>query len=405
MLSGAQLAATSAKFCIDAGKRGTTCWSFDVATSALRPLDPASALASPEPGAVTIAKDPEPPQSAWKATLSGDGITICHASDCKPFALPLMGNDDRQAISDVQVSFSGTRVAVQRGVEGVAKMSVDIYDRDTVKRLGTVKPKTQCLRVLGFAADVAVVNDWDCANQGGALRLVSPAGKQLAVLDGWYAFNVYWQQVTGDRWAFIQANDHTSVIDLASGKRISSQQLSGSVGFVGERQYVIDSERGRIRIFALDGKQLAEARAPTCRYEWETETIGGVTVGMTIDKLPKLVGAPLRKTKPDPQNLMRSTWTYANGLVLDIEASNMDPNTGAPTLPYEVEAITIVAPSTLRTGLGIGIGSTQAELEAKYGAHRVDKLSTPTKLVAGNAADQEGLEFELTDGKVSRIHL
>jgi len=126
---------------------------------------------------------------------------------------------------------------------------------------------------------------------------------------------------------------------------------------------------------------------------------------MSLDKVSTWVGEPKTKTKPDPKNLYHSTWSYPNGLVLEIEAANVDPNTNKPMLPYRVAAITLTAPSKLTTGKGIGIGSTQAAVEAAYGAHRVEKLSTATKLVAGNDNETEGLEFELADGKVTRIHL
>jgi len=401
-LTNAKLTPTGARFCIDAGKRGTTCWAFD---GAITPLDPAAAQTAAA-GTVEITREHESPESAWKATVDEDKVTICHDSDCKPFAVPVKADDDRQAITDVQVSASGARVAVLRGLEGVAKMSVEIYDRETAKRLGTVRPKMMCAHLAGFAGDVAVMNEWDCANQGGPMTLIAPTGKQLATLDGWWAFTEYHLAIGDTRWAFVQPGDRVDIRDVATGKRVGAIDLGdGDVGFVGDRAYVIQSSSGTVRAIKLDGVQLATARVPPCRYEWETETIGGLAANMTADAAIKLVGAPKTKTKPDAQAMYATTWTYANGLVLDIEASNTDPNTGAAMLPYRVAGITITAPSTLKTSKGIGVGSTQADVEAAYGAHRVAALSSATKLVAGNDDEHEGLEFEFVDGKVSRIHL
>lgn len=401
-LAGAFVSPSGARFCIDGGKRGTTCWRY--AKGEVEPADPATAR-KPQPGEIELANDPEPPQSAWQAKVDTDTITICHAGDCKPFAVPTKPGDDRQAIAAAQVSPSGARVAVMRGLEALVQSTLEIYDRDSGKRLGQVRGKMLCAHLLGFAADVAAMVEWDCANQGGPMHLVSPAGKKLVTLPDWWTFNAYFQPVGGDRWAFVQPGERAEIVDIARGKRIGSLELrDGAVGFAGDRAYVIDST-GRVQVLGLDGKPGGGARPPSCRYEWETESIGGLTVNMSLDAVMTWAGAPKTKTRPDPQNLYHSTWTYPNGLVLEIEAANVDPNTGKPMLPYRVAGITLTAPSKLTTGKGIGIGSTRAALEAVYGAHRVEKLSTATKLVVGNADESEGLEFELADGVVARIHL
>jgi hypothetical protein len=404
-LTNAFVSSAGARFCLDGGKkRGITCWHY--AKGEVAPADPATA-AKQRSGETEIAReDPEPPHSAWEVKIDNDTtLTICHSGECKPLAVGGKPGDDRTAIADAKVSPSGSRVAVMRGTESLAKSTLEIWDRDSGKKLGQVRGKMLCAKLLGFATDVAAMVEWDCANQGGPLHLVAPTGKLLLSLDDVWTFNTHAQPVGDGRWAFVRPGDRAEIIDLARGKRLATLDLDdGAIGFVGERAYVINSN-GYVQLLGLDGKPGGGARPPSCRYEWETESIGGLTVNMSLDAVNQWVGEPKSKTKPDPKNLYHSTWSYPNGLVLEIEAANVDPNTNKPMLPYRVAAITLTAPSKLTTGKGIGIGSAQAAVEAAYGAHRVEKLSTATKLVAGNDDETEGLEFELADGKVTKIHL
>jgi hypothetical protein len=117
---------------------------------------------------------------------------------------------------------------------------------------------------------------------------------------------------------------------------------------------------------------------------------------------------PALVSAADPAARFRSTWTLPDqGVTLTVEASGVDPNSGAPILPYQVIAIELTSVSRLRTGAGIGLGSTAKAVDAAYGAHVVARASTATTRFVGNADDARdgGLVFHFVDGKVAKIRL
>tara|TARA_R110002096_G_scaffold292391_4_gene486944 strand:- start:18295 stop:19329 length:1035 start_codon:yes stop_codon:yes gene_type:complete len=91
-------------------------------------------------------------------------------------------------------------------------------------------------------------------------------------------------------------------------------------------------------------------------------------------------------------------WDFA-GMGVQLDLGTYEPG-GAK----EVYSITVTSPSTFQTAKGIGIGSTEAEVEGAYADEKSKEDSRSGELfVAGSIYG--GLLFTYTDGKVSQIFL
>jgi hypothetical protein len=332
------------------------------------------------------------------------------AGDCQPFALtpPVNPEDERTTPIEVAVSASGGRLAVVRGADdGLTPVTLEVYDRAAGKRLGVVRPRSPCAMVSPFAGETAVFIEWRCTDEGSALLLVGPAGKQVARIPGDFPKDAVSARVDGDRWAF-SSFSAISLYDVVSGKRLAVLPRRDEVFTVAHgKLHVFDLQRAELTSYDSAGTQLGRARAPTCRYEWETEALGPLALELPTSEVRKALGAPKHKTPPQPDDLYASRWTYAGGVTLGIEAANVDPNFGGPVLPFRVVFVRVTAPSALRTRAGIGIGSTFEEVMAAYGKHIVRTRSDADRFFVGNDRPNEpdGLVLYTTAGKVSKIEL
>ena len=408
--TGAWIGATGVRYCID-----NDCWSFNPTSKALVPITKAVASTKQADDLAVVPFD-EPPVATtppWTAKLDEqhEHLQVCGPDGCSPFLFahtkysPERGQDE---VETAEVSVSGERVAIVRGAEGLAKMNVEIYDRASHKRLGVVRPKMACAKLLGFAGDSAVVQEWDCANQGGPRMIIGPSGKLVARVAGNFSHRDEFMRVDGDRWAFTSSSDgNVSIYDVVRGSH-GSHMLSqfARFGAAGGSVYGFEGS-GRITIVNSAGTVTATSAPPTCRWTWEAETIGKVHIDMTGPELRKLLGAPRSTSKPDEQQQV--VVTYGQGLKIRIQTyvASADPCGGGPGTvePAKVIAIDVTAPSKLATGAGIAIGATVAELDAAYGSHRIAKRSGSSVQVFGNDADTGGWTFDIADGKVAAIHV
>jgi hypothetical protein len=91
-------------------------------------------------------------------------------------------------------------------------------------------------------------------------------------------------------------------------------------------------------------------------------------------------------------------WRYTSrGIVLEMES----PDSGTSKI---VLGITAVAPCSFATARGIGIGATESDVAALYGAVQDKESSEPGRMfVAGSIYG--GLVFTFEDSRVSRIFL
>ena len=113
-----------------------------------------------------------------------------------------------------------------------------------------------------------------------------------------------------------------------------------------------------------------------------------------------LLGEPDTRTPAVEQaadGLFVSTWTWAaKGLVLVMAAESA-------TGPQTVSSITAAAPSDLRTGEGIGIGSDESDVMTAYDAQINTEESGEGSFVVGSVYG--GMIFEMANGKVLSIFI
>lgn len=133
-----------------------------------------------------------------------------------------------------------------------------------------------------------------------------------------------------------------------------------------------------------------------------TELIGELRQGMSTAELRHGLGEPERRGAVEEMaatGLYEQVWTYAEGLTVVMAA---DTRHG----PQTISALTIVAPSKLKTRRGIGIGDSREAVERAYGDVRAPEQEAPpsdTRFVAGSIYG--GLIFEFDKGVVSRVFL
>jgi hypothetical protein len=133
------------------------------------------------------------------------------------------------------------------------------------------------------------------------------------------------------------------------------------------------------------------------------ELIGELAIGSSTAEVRHRLGQPQTTGSIEESaatGAFEQPWTYADGLSLVMSSST---HSG----PQTIAAMTIAAPSTLKTRRGIGIGSSRAEVERAYGdvqapADEVDP-DDPERFVAGSTYG--GLVFSFHTGVVDEIFL
>jgi hypothetical protein len=129
--------------------------------------------------------------------------------------------------------------------------------------------------------------------------------------------------------------------------------------------------------------------------------IGGIKIGMSLDEVKKLLGEP--SSRDQLQNWAADGRWYATyyfsrmGLAL-----NMGSDDSAAVNPT-VSSITATPGCAFRTGRGVGVGSSFAEVRNAYEAFIDNEQSSDSVLLAGSLYG--GLIFEFEKGKVKKMFL
>ena len=396
-LQHAVIGRAAVRYCMD-----TSCWSLEVASGVLSPLPSGSSAPGPGELAVPAPGGEAAPPPEWRTSTYVDTVTICHDAACEPFPLVhAHPGTDGDAVAAAAVSPSGARVIVVRGEQLVREpMTIEIYDRATHRRWSVLRPKQHCVDLLGFAGEAAIVQEWDCVDQGGPRMIVSPAGKLVARVAGYFGHPDPFLHLGGDRWAFVDDGRGTvAIYDVVTGKHVATYELSQNPTVVAANGTLFGIEdSGRITVIGADGRRLARAAPPPCRWDFAAESIGPLHLDLEANAVVARMGPPRARSKPDARQWQR--WTYGHGLVVTIQLPAADSND-----PPTVVAIDVEAPSRLTSTGRIGIGSTAAELDAAFGSRLLANRSTPTTRVFGSDGISGGWTFTLRDGKVSKIHV
>lgn len=134
---------------------------------------------------------------------------------------------------------------------------------------------------------------------------------------------------------------------------------------------------------------------------FEGDTLGKLALGQKAEEVTKLLGKPESKG-------VNTHWEAIGEWVQELHypAQGLDikVSSEAKAGPQKVLMISATAPSTLATGRGIKIGSTEAEVKKAYkDVLNVEESEAGKSLVAGSVYG--GVIFTLTKGKVSEIFI
>jgi len=132
----------------------------------------------------------------------------------------------------------------------------------------------------------------------------------------------------------------------------------------------------------------------------KNESIGTLKIGQSLNEVQTILGEPVSKTELEnwgADGRYYSTYNYSNGLSLNMGSDDSTFN-GA-----NISSITASGNCSLKTGKGIGIGSTFEETKNAYQSLTDQDESNDSILVAGSVYG--GLIFNFKNGKVNRFFL
>jgi len=132
--------------------------------------------------------------------------------------------------------------------------------------------------------------------------------------------------------------------------------------------------------------------------DWET--VGPLKLGMSGEKVTKLLGAPKKKSAAVEEGATGqfvSDWEWPQGIVLGMASDTQ--RTG----PFVVRSIEVFAPSTFGTSRGVVIGTPLAALPRFYMRNIDEGRDDPNEYLVGSVYG--GMLFTLKDDKVVSIFL
>jgi len=146
---------------------------------------------------------------------------------------------------------------------------------------------------------------------------------------------------------------------------------------------------------------IGSAALAAVEFPYAKEQVGKLHLGLSEKEVKQLIpGQPTRGKEQlqGADGAYHQEWKYpAAGITLDMVSEKKE---GLKT----ISAITITSPSTLKTQRGIGIGSTEAEVNEAYGRFRNAGDSEHFNcFIAGSIFG--GVMFNFQQGKVSQIFI
>lgn len=131
-----------------------------------------------------------------------------------------------------------------------------------------------------------------------------------------------------------------------------------------------------------------------------SELIGNIAIGQEAAAIRSRHGQPQTTGAIEEQSAtgeFQQTWQYGDGLTVIMRSTTRSG-------PQTVGGVIVVAPSTLTTRRGVGIGSDRADVERAYGDVRDrESESDEDSFTAGSIYG--GLHFTFEAGEVTRVFL
>jgi hypothetical protein len=184
------------------------------------------------------------------------------------------------------------------------------------------------------------------------------------------------------------------VFSLAGTSCSSSPSRSASDSTVASSEAPVESTIVAIETVA---DSIAETVANAADGAEDEYAIDGLPLGLSGDELQSKIGsAPTSKsdlTLEGASGEYVTSWKF-EGVEAKLSATAQD-------LPVTLRALTITAPSALKTKEGLGIGASEAEVKSTYGPKVNTEESSPDKIVVGSVFG--GMIFTIDNGTVSEI--
>jgi hypothetical protein len=176
----------------------------------------------------------------------------------------------------------------------------------------------------------------------------------------------------------------------------------GLAGLVGCGHAAAASSNRRPSAPTSLGGDAVQAAAPAAEeeglYDYQTESLGSLRFGLNAAAVERLLGAPEHQSTVVEQaadGLYVMTWDWpAQGVAVELAGESASG-------PFEVQALSIRAPSQLRTARGIGLGADAAAIVRAYGADHTHV--SDDAVVVGSLYG--GLRFDLEQGAVRTIFI
>ena len=146
---------------------------------------------------------------------------------------------------------------------------------------------------------------------------------------------------------------------------------------------------------------IASAAFAAEEFDWTKESVGKLRPDLSEKEVTQIIpGKPTRGPEElwGADGAYHQEWKYPeHGITLGMVSKKKGG-------PQSIWSITITSPSKLHTQRGIGIGSTEAEVNKAYGRFRNAGDSRPGELlVAGSIFG--GVMFDFHQGKVSQLFI
>ncbi len=183
------------------------CFSLDLATATLKPLDDAP---EPQPRSLDV---------AGRIETTNPELKVCSAEACKTLTPQVW-----PGAAPLHAATNGTIAAVMLGDAPAGRGYVDVYDVAKAKKVSTfryARGEFKCGEIAMLGSTIYVATNV-CEAPSGRAALYTIKGKKLANVGGRADFGTFgtaFTQVDGASWAFLGENGNKLVIqDVVKGK-------------------------------------------------------------------------------------------------------------------------------------------------------------------------------------------
>lgn len=162
----------------------------------------------------------------------------------------------------------------------------------------------------------------------------------------------------------------------------------------------LGAERSAVASSAPSAAPSAPVTPPTTGV-WSTETLGGVGLGAAADDVEKILGKAETSSAPIEEAASgdwATTWSYpSKKIAVGLAGAKKEG-------PLHVRQVFTLPGSTLKTGAGIGAGSTEAEVEKAYGKD-IDRAASTGEMIVVGPERYDAMKLRMEKGVVVTVSI